>query len=551
MDIQSKLPAIRMRSITSFRVLLKFLTVNESVWFSLMYLSDSNPEVREAGKRVLILENMFSKHYAALEAIRVRPPTHHALLDTFRLPSMDLLAVTVNTFYTESESKRSVLTDHLDPFNVKYYGSVERKGFSTMFGLAESFYDKCAKPYTNNIISGIVSLFTVKKPYSPEQVSKLSWLLEIECTALMHQLIQEHPVIAEEVIEDFISAIEESFEYTSDALPTGAVAPNDKSIEDLEQDTHRIDILHAILLAHENFQTEKLWPWMTRLESMMLKCINDAKSTRESLYTQFEQNYFFYNDYVDVPITSFEQYETLESFKMMSHEATIELANLGKTDKLAILELEKNELFNMMDTKGEYLRRLNLFLMHFLSGYSLFFSLSKNLPEKNVLSAFQFLLDILPHENRGVRTLTVEALVVMAKLQLQCEGTTRVEFSKKIESTVNSFMKLTMEEKEPLYRRKADFVVLVVQLCIALDDSKKFPCSKLLQFCSKLWKDNDSQVRALSIKMVQALGESGYGKEVKIAFQSNSRENLMPELALVMIEHEDEAVYDLMKFVFN
>ena len=44
-DIQSKHPHIRMRSLTAFKLLVKFMTVNESVWFSLLYLADSNPEV--------------------------------------------------------------------------------------------------------------------------------------------------------------------------------------------------------------------------------------------------------------------------------------------------------------------------------------------------------------------------------------------------------------------------------------------------------------------------------------------------------------------------
>lgn len=98
------------------------------------------------------------------------------------------------------------------------------------------------------------------------------------------------------------------------------------------------------------------------------------------------------------------RFEALEAFKAATQEATLEIVKTGKTDKFTSLEMRKNELNDLVDTRvnsqasrrrllsfpltnvnlsifpnrhqSEQLRRLTIIALHGTSGYGLFHALS-------------------------------------------------------------------------------------------------------------------------------------------------------------------------------
>jgi hypothetical protein len=62
-----------------------------------------------------------------------------------------------------------------------------------------------------------------------------------------------------------------------------------------------------------------------------------------------ESTFYFFNDFVDIPITSDEQYDLLQSLKVSTVSSTTEVVQTGKTEKLQQMEKYRNQLNDTID----------------------------------------------------------------------------------------------------------------------------------------------------------------------------------------------------------
>ncbi|KAJ3041917.1 hypothetical protein HDV00_008426 [Rhizophlyctis rosea] len=440
-EIKSKDPVVRMRTLSVFRMFTKHLAPEEAMWFCFLYLADSNRDIRRRAKELIITEGLIDFVVPGLRLHKASPnPLKSAILDQCKLPSIQRLGVTINTNATEESAIPVPLRDD-DPYNIRWFSSDERKKLTDRYGLPESLFARATMPLSSSIMNIIEDKCTSTKKPSPEQMAKLQW----ECMKKYHN-------VAVDLIENTLEKVEEGIRDESaggaQSKRGGGSAGSDERLEargqaeeeegvDIEAEIHLIDLLSNLLFAY-NGRDDKVNGWIDRLQAFITACNNGARVIREGLYTDLENSFFFYNDYIDVPIVSDEQYEALEAYKAAAQEATLEIVKTGKTDKLTNLEAKKNDLNDMVDAKvmpiyvrvvlngilkiktkqSEQLRRLTIMALHGTSGYGLYHALLTSSNENRLIAAFEFISGMLDNEHRGIRIAAVEALVTITKLQL-------------------------------------------------------------------------------------------------------------------------------------
>ncbi|KAJ3090469.1 hypothetical protein HK102_003650 [Quaeritorhiza haematococci] len=484
-EIQNKDPRIRIQSIAIFRIFMKYMAPEEAMWFCFLYLADSNREVRKQAKEMMVLEGLLDFAIGGLKAHRSpNNPRRTAILETCKLPSIQQLGVTINTNATEE-----------------------------------------------SIMSSLEDRSTTIKVASPETINKYQWLLNMDTITILHECMKKHPHIATEVVEEVFATIEAALRSRATATTEGDAT---ETAEDMgiEAEIHFIDVLSALLFAYEGVDTtdqgqSQQGPpspsYVDRLRSFITSCINHAHATRENLYEDLENSFFFFNDYIDVPIVSDEQFQALEAFKAASQEATLEVVKSGKTEKLMSLEDKRNELNDMIDAKSVQLRRLTIMALHGTSGYGLCHALSTTFPEAALISGFQFLVEMLENEHRGIRIAAVEAVITMIKLQLEAapaQSQQQISLVNKIQLVTETYISRLIQDRATLYRKKADMINMMAQLLPFIKNRRL--TIRTLHLLVDFWKDQDSEVRITAVKMIQLLGEAGL-PEVIECFDDDTR----------------------------
>ncbi|TPX59062.1 hypothetical protein PhCBS80983_g02729 [Powellomyces hirtus] len=573
-EIRSKNPVIRLRTLDIVKILAKYMSTEESIWFSFLYLADSNREVRNKSKDVMVMEGMLDFVMPAMRTYKgVSGSRRAAVMESTRLPSIDVLGVAVGDF-KEQISMQIPLPDK-DPFNILWYSSDRRRKFTERYGISEARFARAVLPLPQSIMALVEEKSSAARTPSAEALAKYGWLMKIETLAILRECIKKYTKVAADLVESILRRVEgdilppDSAKAEADAKKSatgsegedlGARLAAEEDEVDIEAEVHSIDVLSNLLFAHDGIG-DSVGKWIDRLRKVVMTCNENAGIIRESLYTDLESSFFFFNEYIDIPIVSDEQYNALEAFKAATQEATLEIVKTGKTDKLSNLSMQRNELNDMVDTKSDQLRRLTIIALHGISGYALFYALSTACAEVRLIDAFQFLSEMLGNEHRGIRIAAVEALVTTSMIQL--ESTPKPGFVNKIKTVVQEFLPRLVDENAELYRRKADQLNLMAQLV---------PCIKertlRLQFIRvlvQLWRDPDTEVRVTSIKMIQLLGEAGLA-EISECFKDTSEElakapdaagtppNIMKELAALINNEEypeKDSLQDLLKWRFT
>ncbi|KAI9106007.1 armadillo-type protein [Phlyctochytrium arcticum] len=570
-EIKSKHAEVRLRSLNVIRILSRFISIEEAVWFCLLYLADSSREVRNTSRELLVMEGLLDFVMPALRTHKVTPGSRRTtILESCKLPSIDKLSNSLHI--SESEQGVRVPFPDEDPYNVRYYNSDRRRKFTQHYGLREDIFDKAVDPPPLSIMAMVEEKSASAKRPSSEMQTKYQWLLNIDSITILRECIKKYPQVASDLVEATLRKVEEEVtpreKSQEDRAGAGTgsginseeendIASNEEEDEvDIEAEIHLIDVLSNLLFAHDGIG-DKVPGWLDRVQRFIAFCNNNAKGIRESLYTNLESSFFFFNEYIDIPIVSDEQYEALEAFKAATQEATLEIVKSGKTDKFSALEMRKNDLNDLVDTRLEQLRRLTVIALHGISGYGLFHALSTALSESQIVAAFQLLADMLENEHRGIRIAAVESLVTIAMIQL--EASIKPGFTNKIKTVVQNFLARLTDSNSSLYRRKVDMINVMTQL---ISYVKERPLR--LQFIGllvHLWKDADAEVRVGAIKMIQVLGEGGV-TEVAECFQdkddtSRSKEDT-PHImkALASLIHnpeypEKDVLQDLLKWRFT
>ncbi|KAI9207546.1 armadillo-type protein [Polychytrium aggregatum] len=584
-NICDKDPAIRMRSIEILKIFIPYLQPAEAMWFCFLYLADPNAEVRSKGREMMINENMLEFAYGSLKGRKRSGSKRNEILQLCKLPSIQRLGVTINTNVTEAQpSTEIVLVD--DPFNIKYYSSDRRKKFTEQYRLSEKNYEFATEPLTKSVMDALLERAEALKAPSPEVLAKSQWLLDIDTITILHECMKAFPQVANDHLDSYMITVERLISPRARGTPADAAsniqidslvpatpatgtstlsstpmtAMNSVNISDsdIEAEIHRIDLMSNLLFAYDGVDSMRMQQYLERLVKLIEACNEKSNSLREALYSDMESTFYFFSEYVDVPIVSQDQYETLENLRSQSLEATLEIVKSGNTEKLMQLEDKKKDLNTMVEKKSERLRRLTIVGLHCTSGLGLFYAITQTSSEDALVKVITFLAGMLDNEHRGIRITTVEAILMIINLQLEADSE-KTGLITMIHALVKSLVKRLKEEQYSLYRRKADIINLVSQLLVFVSD--RLLRIEILQLFVNFWKDPDSEVRIASINMVKFLGESGMA-EIGEAFVSaeiqdttpQTPPDIMKEIAGLLANPEyDEknALQDLLKWRFQ
>ncbi|KAI8822501.1 armadillo-type protein [Fimicolochytrium jonesii] len=541
-EIRSKDPTARMRTLDAIKILAKYMSSEEAVWFAFLYLADSNRDIRVKAREVLALEGMLDFVLAPLRSYKANPSARRSdVIETGKLLSLEKLGMDISARIVDKPSAMHIPLADEDPYNIQWYRSERRRKFTETYGMSEALFARSMLPLPQSIMQVVQEKSAAGRSPSPETVAKYTWLLNVDTIAILRECIKKHPQVAADLAESTLQRIEyDILPRDPTAPPTGEAAAHrgapgfsesdeslgnkpgeDQDEMDIEAEVHNIDVLSNLLFAHDGIG-DRVPGWVDRLRELVAACNNTASTIRENLYNDLENSFFFFNEYIDIPIVSDEQYNALESFKAATQEATMEIVKTGKTDKFTALERRKNELNDAVDAKSEQLRRLTLLALHGISGYGLFHALSMASSEARLITAFQFLSNLLENEHRGIRIATVEALVSMTMIQLEPPAPPKATYVNAIKTVITSFLPRLVDGTTELYRRKADLLTATAQLLPYIPGDRALRLD-FIRVLVHLWRDPDGDVRTSAIKMVQMLGESGVA-EITECFQNTETE---------------------------
>ncbi|KAJ3116086.1 hypothetical protein HDU96_010461 [Phlyctochytrium bullatum] len=216
-----------------------------------------------------------------------------------------------------------------DPFNVKYYSSDRRRKFTERYGLQESRFSRAVLPLTWSVMEIIEEKSGSRAKINPDTTSKYQWVN-----------LSLNIIVVKGMVEVALDDV-------------------DEDVGDIETEIHHIDTLSNLLFAFDGID-EKVSGYVDRLQNFIVMCNTKADAVRESLYQELETSFYFFSDYVDVPIVSEEQFVALQKYKASSQEATLEIVKSGKVDLLSNLEGQKAEIEEIIDLKVKKADVINL-----------------------------------------------------------------------------------------------------------------------------------------------------------------------------------------------
>ena len=107
-----------------------------------------------------------------------------------------------------------------------------------------------------------------------------------------------HLGVATSLVENIMASVEES------------VSPDENNGEliggDPEKDNHILSVLANLLFAYDGI-SEKVHSFLDRLQIIAKNCNQNCTSLRDKLYKNMEDCFYFFNDFVDIPVLSGEQ----------------------------------------------------------------------------------------------------------------------------------------------------------------------------------------------------------------------------------------------------
>ncbi|KAJ3128551.1 hypothetical protein HK100_009127 [Physocladia obscura] len=515
--VKSKDTKLRKKSLQIFQIFIKHLPPQEAMGFGMTFLADSNPEIRSKSRQILIISGLLDFAISSLKNAKSYVGTRRgALLETGKLPSLNKLGVSLASD-DENSFKLAVPLAKNDPFNVKYYTSDRRKKLTNRYGLDETKFTRTCVPVTPSILEVVEESVRAFHQAVLGAMEHYQWMFSIDTTSLLHECMKEFPEVAEQVINSHLTQIESSVGIKN--------SDNDEEFNevvaiDVENEIHVLEVFSNLLIAYDGIKSENSVKYIKRLQNFVTSCNEKAEEIRESLYSELESSFYFFNEFIDVPIVSEEQYEALEFLKAENQKATLEAVKSGTTERLTALDMKKVAMDDMLESKSESLRRFTILTLQATSSYGVYHALSLDCSESNIIDSLQFISDMLQNEHRGIRIAAVEAFLTVSKIQL--ENQDRPDILHKIQDTVTFYFEKLIDKSE-IFRRKADYINLVSQLLVYFNDSNVV--IKVLSLLVKFWKDPDNEVRIISIKMVRLLGEMGI-PQVMECFKTDEKTTL-------------------------
>eukprot|EP00842_Homolaphlyctis_polyrhiza_P003152 jgi/Hompol1/3838/HPOL_003403-RA len=355
-DVKSKTVWKRMQALNTFRLFVPHMTMEDCMWFIFHLLSDSNEEIRRQTREVVAHGKIVEFAYPTLQRNTPKTGRRAELMARCKLPAMDHLGATLNP--TQIEGEQEVLMPTVDPFNAKYYSSTRRQKFTQIYGLNELQFAKVVAQVTRGVLAAIEERASNNIPVPADMITKTQWILKLEPSTILHDLIGLYPSVASEIMESLLAEIEATSKFrvnmgSNELLDTAGKSPATEEEGDIEAAIHKVDVTANLLIAHDGIGN-KIPVWLKRFQNVITFSCNSAKRIRESLFTDIERSLYFFNDHVDIPIVSDEQFEGVERLRLQSHEATLEIVKSGKTDKLSKMDGRRIEMNESVDIKVGY-----------------------------------------------------------------------------------------------------------------------------------------------------------------------------------------------------
>jgi len=292
-------------------------------------------------------------------------------------------------------------------------------------------------------------------------------------------------------------------------------------------------VLENLLCASDGINDELTNEYMKKLQTLINNLLKRADDIRKHLFSKIEKSLFFFNDYIDIPIVSSEQYNLIEEIKRESQDATLEILKTGKATKLNHFENIKNEFNSIMENENEELRKSVIISMFALAIYGSYYTFSNDCTINNLVLGYRFLYNILKNEHRGIRNLVTEILVSITKNHYKIKN----EFMHEAIVTIKNLIKIIKKEDNSLYYRKVDILNLMCNLsCIINDKTLQHETIKILL---DHWRDLNDEIRIVSINLIKFMGEYGVteiinGLSTENVPNNKNSLNIMVEIASLM-----------------
>ncbi|RKP19157.1 hypothetical protein ROZALSC1DRAFT_29212, partial [Rozella allomycis CSF55] len=282
--------------------------------------------------------------------------------------------------------------------------------------------------------------------------------------------------------------------------------------------------------------------YVEKMIKMAVHCRTESNQIRQHLFQAMEDSFFFFNEFVDIPVLDEEQFEILEAFKSESMNATNDMVKNNKTEKMNLIIQTRKELDESIDDKAEILRKFTLLEARLTKELGSLFVLSQ---EKTIL-ALEFFDQSINNDHRDIREAAVDAIISIAKTHKA-----NPSVWKKIQSLLENYTELLYHQKQNLYYKKMDILNLVSNLLIY--STNESLCQRAVQCITDLWKDPDSQIRSFSITQIKNLGIAGV-KQVLDSFDDKQPNNLVKISATLLNNHsftEKDQLNDLLQWYFT
>ncbi|KAL7747616.1 hypothetical protein RI367_007057 [Sorochytrium milnesiophthora] len=510
----------RARCLKLFRIFARHIGVSELVPFLLLFLAD--PTVEACTLRWKAVEVLLSNGLAPDllgDQTRLRKTAAdwraamHAIVDFVQRPAIAELGLRQDKILG-FEIDYSVPLPDRDAYNQEFYTSDRRKKFSDHYGLPEAMFLQQTQPVFKSLLAKMEEVFheagVVLTPPQQQQFKEV--LSSVDTLVILREAIRHHPAETAALLETLLGDIESWL--GSEAHASATKDKDGERTQDLDRLLHLFDLLGNLLIAGDGAIKETK-PFIARLNALIDKCSQSISATRESLYDGLEKSLFFFNEYMDIPITSEDQYTAWEKMKDELQEASMDVMRTGQADRLSRFDERRNASNRTVEDKTEVLRRLTTVQHQSLGVLALVCVASRTLADNEIIACADFFRRYLSDEHRGVRAIVVEAVSALCKSHM-------AQWPKVGEYTTKCTTMLLATVRDhgvSLYRRKVDHVRLMTLLTVP--GLKRDVEASILRLLVDLWRDPDSTVRSTAIDMVKELGCAG-SAVVLSAFQDDA-----------------------------
>lgn len=158
--------------------------------------------------------------------------------------------------------------------------------------------------------------------------------------------------------------------------------------------------------------------WSLQFDHLIQLLLDSSRHLRDSLFTSLERSFFFYNTLCNVPIVSEDQAVMYDDLVSKNQQAIVEVLKLGKVEMLEQINDRYLEIDAELEQRTCVLARQASMLMHLTSGHAASFISMVSSSAEKLDKTWKLMLKLVDDENRGVRSVAVDALQVITEVQI-------------------------------------------------------------------------------------------------------------------------------------